>query len=72
MEIKGKLPETSLIMPVTPEFIERRINIIRGQKVILDKDLAELYQVPTKVLNQAVQRNSNRFPNDFMFKITLN
>ena len=68
---KEKISETSLIMPVTPEFIERRIHIIRGQKVLLDKDLAELYQVPTKVLNQAVQRNSNRFPIDFMFKLTL-
>ncbi len=58
-------------MPVTPSFIERRIYLIRGQKVILDSDLAELYQVPTKVLNQAVQRNSNRFPDDFMFKLTL-
>lgn len=58
-------------MPVTPEFIERRIYIIRGQKVMLDRDLAELYQVHTKVLNQAVQRNINRFPADFMFQLAL-
>jgi len=71
MKVKGKLPETSLIMPVTPEFIERRINFIRGQKVILDKDLAELYQVPVKRLNEQVKRNINRFPSDFMFKVAL-
>jgi len=64
--------ETSLIVPVTPEFIERRIHLIRGQKVMLDSDLAELYQVETKVLNQAVQRNRCRFPSDFMFKLALN
>ena len=62
--------ETSLVMLVTPEFIERRIHSIRGQKVMLDSDLAELYQVPTKVLNQAVRRNANRFPDDFMFRLT--
>ena len=67
---KEKITETSLIMPITPEFIERRIQLVRGQKVLLDRDLAELYQVPTKVLNQAVQRNSNRFPGDFMFKLS--
>ena len=71
MEIKEKSLETSLIMPVTPEFIERRINFIRGQKVILDKDLAELYQVPTKQLNRSVLRNINRFPSDFMIRLTL-
>jgi ORF6N domain len=64
--------ETSLIMPVTPEFIERRIHLIRGQKVLLDSDLAELYQVPVKRLNEQVKRNINCFPSDFMFKITLN
>ena len=63
--------ETSLVLPVTAEFIERRIFIIRRQKVMLDRDLADLYQVPTKVLNQAVQRNINRFPGDFMFKLAL-
>jgi len=66
-----KLPETSLIMPVTPEFIERRIHLIRGQKVMLGHDLAELYQVPTKYLNQIVRRNSSRFPEDFMFQLQL-
>ena len=50
--------------------IERRILLIRGQKVMLDVDLAGLYGVPTKVLNQAVKRNKNRFPTDFMFRLT--
>ncbi len=62
--------ETSLILPVTPEFIDRRIRIIRDQKVILDKDLAELYQVLVKNLNKAVKRNIERFPEDFMFQLT--
>jgi len=51
------------------ERIERKIHMIRGQKVMLDKDLSELYQVPTKVLNQAVKRNLERFPKDFMFQL---
>ena len=55
------------IMPV--ERIEAKILLIRGQKVMLDKDLAELYEVPTKVLNQAVRRNHKRFPEDFMFQL---
>jgi len=50
--------------------IERSIRIIRGDKVILDKDLAELYGVETKHLIQAVKRNLDRFPADFMFQLT--
>lgn len=50
--------------------IEKMIYIIRDQKVMLDSDLAELYQVDTKVLNQAVKRNLTRFPQDFMFQLT--
>ncbi len=50
--------------------IERAIFVIRGQKVMLDADLAELYGVLTKVLNQAVKRNKERFPVDFMFQLT--
>jgi hypothetical protein len=50
--------------------IERSILLIRGHKVMLDADLARLYGVPTKVLNQAVKRNKNRFPPDFMFQLT--
>ena len=52
------------------ERIESKIFLIRGQKVMLDRDLAELYDVPTKVLNQAVRRNISRFPEDFMFQLT--
>jgi hypothetical protein len=52
------------------QLIERRIYLIRGQKVMIDADLAELYQVPTKALNQAVRRNLDRFPKDFMFQLT--
>lgn len=54
---------------VTMESIERKIYLIRGQKVMLDSDLAELYGVTTKTLVQAVKRNSNRFPLDFMFQL---
>ena len=50
--------------------IERLIYLIRGQKVMLDKDLAQLYGVETRVLNQAVRRNTGRFPVDFMFELT--
>jgi len=50
--------------------IERKILLIRGQKVMLDSDLAELYGVSTKVLNQAVKRNRARFPDDFMFQLS--
>ena len=46
------------------------IRWLRGQKVILDRDLARLYEVEAKVLNQAVKRNSSRFPVDFMFQLT--
>jgi hypothetical protein len=50
--------------------ILNRIYIIRGQKVMLDEDLAEMYRVETKRLNEAVRRNKNRFPKDFMFTLT--
>lgn len=50
--------------------IERMIYVIRGQKVMIDSDLAELYEVETKALNRQVQRNLIRFPGDFMFKLT--
>ncbi|MFN8261312.1 MAG: ORF6N domain-containing protein [Chitinophagales bacterium] len=51
--------------------VQNKIFEIRGQKVILDFDLAALYEVETKVLNQAVKRNIKRFPEDFMFKLTI-
>lgn len=50
--------------------IESRIFTIRGQKVMLDRDLAELYEIQVKALNQAVKRNIERFPEDFMFQLT--
>ena len=50
--------------------IQQRIHIIRNMQVMLDFDLAELYQIETRVLNQAVKRNIKRFPSDFMFQLT--
>ncbi|NIA10201.1 MAG: ORF6N domain-containing protein, partial [Nitrospiraceae bacterium] len=55
---------------VPSERIEQAIYLIRGLKVMLDRDLAALYQVETRVLNQAVTRNIRRFPDDFMFELT--
>lgn len=52
------------------EQIEGKIFIIRDQKVMLDRDLAELYQVETKALKRAVRKNTDRFPEDFMFELT--
>ena len=52
------------------QLIQSKIYEIRGQKVMLDRDLAEMYGVLTKVLNQAVKRNIDRFPSDFMFQLT--
>ncbi len=52
------------------EIIEGKIFLVRSQKVMLDRDLAKLYGVETRVLNQAVRRNIDRFPEDFMFRLT--
>ena len=52
------------------QLIQSKIYEIRGQKVLLDFDLAEMYQVETRVLNQSVKRNLSRFPTDFMFQLT--
>ncbi len=57
-------------LPVPAQIIERRIFVIRGRKVMLSPDLAELYQVEPRALIQAVKRNSGRFPADFMFQLT--
>jgi len=57
-------------IPIPVERIEKAILLVRGQKVILDRDLAQLYGVATKVLKQAVRRNTKRFPQDFMFELT--
>jgi phage regulator Rha-like protein len=59
---------TALLVP--PERIERQILLIRGERVMLDTDLAELYGVTTKRLNEQVRRNLGRFPSDFMFQLT--
>jgi phage regulator Rha-like protein len=61
------MPEQSLV-PL--ERIERAILVLRGHKVMLDSDLATLYAVETKVVNQAISRNIERFPEDFMFQLT--
>jgi hypothetical protein len=60
--------KSSSIIPL--EIIEKRVFLIRGQKVMFDRHLAELYGVPTMRLNEAVKRNLKRFPSDFMFQLT--
>ena len=55
---------------VPAELIEKAILLIRGQKVMLDRDLAKLYRIETKALKQAVRRNKKRFPRDFMLELT--
>ncbi len=57
------------VQVVPADIIERKIYLIRGCKVMLDSDLAQLYEVPTKALNQAVRRGIERFPEDFMFQL---
>ena len=56
---------------IAHEKIEGRILLVRGEKVILDSDLAKLYGVPTRRLNEQVRRNKDRFPGDFMFQLTF-
>lgn len=68
MTAKNKKSEETAL--VTIDVIGRKIYIVREQKVMLDSDLAALYGVETRVLNQAVRRNLQRFPEDFMFQIT--
>ncbi len=55
---------------ITDSVVLSKIYLIRGKKVMVDKDLAEMYGVETKVLNQSVKRNIKRFPEDFMFQLT--
>ena len=62
---------THELVSIPAESVENSILLIRGQKVILDRALARLYGVSTKVLNQAVKRNPERFPPDFMFQLTM-
>jgi len=61
---------TSKKLPIPVERIEKAILLLRRQKVMLDRDLAVLYGVETRALNQAVKRNRDRFPDDFMFELT--
>jgi hypothetical protein len=65
-----ELTMSSKQLPIPAERIEKAILPVRGQKVMLDRDLAVLYGVETRVLNQAVRRNIKRFPPDFMFELT--
>ena len=66
METKEEL---AIVLP--EERIVNKIYVLRGKKVMLDRDLARLYEVPTMVLNQSVKRNIKRFPADFMFQLSL-
>lgn len=62
------MPNLPTIVPA--ERIVSKIFLVRGRKVMLDTDLAELYDVPTKRLNEQVKRNLSRFPDDFMYQLT--
>ncbi len=64
------MPRKSTAEIASPDLIERRIHIVRGQRVMLDSDLADLYGTTTMALNQAVKRNLDRFPDDFSFHLT--
>ena len=70
MEDKEKQNSLATASVVPVERIERSIFLIRGEKVILDSDLAELYGVETRRLNEQVRRNMERFPHDFMFQLS--
>ena len=61
---------TQPLVKIPLELLEKAIVLVRGEKVMLDRDLAELYGVETRTLNQAVRRNLERFPPDFMFELT--
>ena len=63
----NKRPQEEL---VPAELIEKRIYLVRGHKVMLDRDLADIYGVETRALVQAVRRNRERFPDDFMFQLS--
>ena len=65
----NSMPKTGKIINVSNDQIENKIFFIRKKKVMIDRDLARLYGVETRILNQAVRRNLERFPNDFMFQL---
>ena len=64
------MPKSTPKLALNPEKLASLIYLLRGEKVLLSEHLAELYAVPVKVLNQAVKRNIDRFPDDFMFQLT--
>ena len=68
LQCRSALPQRKSLIKVEP--IKPVIRVVRGQRVVLAADLAEIYGVATKVFNQAVRRNSERFPADFMFRLT--
>jgi hypothetical protein len=70
MTTPSKPTTTAIKAAVTPQALGGRIVEIRGQRVLLDSDLADLYEVDTKRLNEQVKRNADRFPADFMFQLT--
>lgn len=63
------MAKTKKLITAADELIMNKIYVVRGQKVMIDRDLAELYEVETKRLKEAVRRNENRFPEDFMFEM---
>jgi phage regulator Rha-like protein len=70
--ISLQVKETVMAERKTIERVESAIHLIRGQRVMLDSDLAQIYEVSTKQLNQQLKRNRNRFPEDFAFQLTAN
>ena len=64
------MAKASKILMIPDELVINKIYLIRGQKVMIDRDLSGLYDVSTKVFKQAVRRNIDRFPEDFMFEMT--
>jgi len=66
----NKKKQKELEKPITAELVEQKIYVIRGQRIMLDADLAEVYGVTTSRLNEQVKRNRRRFPEDFIFQLT--
>jgi len=69
-QVKDEAEETPMTTTILAERIEQQIHVIRDHKVMLDIDLANVYQVSTKRLNEQVKRNINRFPSDLMFQLS--
>ena len=64
------MPDEKTLVRISPQVIERKIFVVRGQRVLLDFDLARLYGISTKTLNQGLKRNRDRFPEDFAYQLT--